>query len=255
MFTQFNAIRSLFEAIPAPVEFLIGARPFPLIPLEFSSQIEKGEYKLNKISAVYFSIRNLSDQSLKDIRIKIPSKSLYEPRIFPDANGEFLEYAYNGDKREIVFKILDPRASIQGFLYPHCDEGEGFNDKLVQCIISDRKVSKTQRELAFLKRNPKFAVSIISIMISCLALALFSGFKILSPFGMNDNSDLLSKAHARIGRACVLEVVQVTMDLRNNLAKSFMPVEFIEFINSARSIEDLEMRDRIVICNDISQGR
>src|SRR4051794_28930772 len=92
--SELSGFIAAIKNVPTPIEFYVEPIIPTPIPSELRNLLGKNLEDFRKIRTILISLTNLSKSSLKDVRIKLPSKPEYNPYLRSSQNGEKIHYEW-----------------------------------------------------------------------------------------------------------------------------------------------------------------
>jgi len=127
--------------------------PYPIFysyipprPQVFPQEIGYKMDEKSDLCSSWISIENLSDRVLKDIRIKMPTKLLYDPIVEAD------KWEFNGATSEIKITAIDPQEIAYIVVFPCRDQIRKFIRPKV--IIGDQLLNNSMQKYGYIRKHP-----------------------------------------------------------------------------------------------------
>lgn len=246
MLKDIISIFGLIKGAPPPVDiYALPPLPSPL-PVELREKLGEKDDPYCGLHPIHIGIENLSNVVLKQIRVKLPAPSNYQPIVENRDSQRPIEWKNLSERAEIHIESLDPSDSAHIVVFPSEAKAKDFGKP--EILIDGKRISSLQEQLGFLKKEP-FLVFTMLLFLVVICGAIFSMAFAFYP-NMIPNSDraLIEQATERLSGGCSFKSQKVIGSTRNEILSSPLPQQILLQANNATSIDDLLKRDKIVLC-------
>jgi hypothetical protein len=231
------------KELPTPIYyFFIPPRP-QLFPKEITVKLD-GE---PDVWTSWIGIENMSDRVLKDIRIKIPVKLLYDPVVY--ARQWEIDHITN----EIDISTIDPKETAYITIFTHSKQAKKFTKPKV--IIGDQLLTSFTQRYGYMRKHllrPTWGLGATVAMV--VAMMIFTGYFVHYTNQESEkarvNNATVMKALRPLGQGCPMTVLRGDDINVKNILNSGISVDIILQINRVSSMNELLQKDEVIACSN-----
>lgn len=222
----------------------VPALTYPL-PREYREKL--GE-DVSRLRMQFMGLQNFSPVG-RSIRIKLQEPTLHTPVVTGSRLGIAPEWEFNQEQQEILVKRLDPMEAVYVTLYPDASQDRDVKSPTV--FVDGALLSKPMRWHGEVRKYPGMTL----LPLATVAMLAFSGFQFMRMEQKFAETDQIHQAFASGfgGRAKVCGSYMVhpkehPVNWSQELSGSPFPLGEILQINGAKSLEELQTKDSVVLC-------
>lgn len=201
------------------------------------------------------TVENISRRTLDLVRIKLNCRLVADPEVTV-GNKNYSDWEFDGSKGELTIRNIDPKTLLHVNVF--CPADDRQCDIAPEILVDGVLHGKVQNFIAIFINllKGKLGVPLAAVVAISFASIGFAYTRVIEPCALrNSDACQVEQAASRISSYCRLKVEHVTTGTRLKIESTGFPVDMTLFVNKARSMDELLIQDKIVICAPIIEAR
>ena len=242
MISEFLELLGLKEKLPAPIGYNI-SEP---IWFPFPDEINQNE-NIDNFAIVLFSINNLSDKELDNVRILYDGEFSYLPKIRFRRRNVDVDYEIDTLKKEFIINSIPPKEDL--FIDIFIKENESI--KIEEVLIDKKRINQYMQKYSEIKKYPLISLFYIISFISIIG----TGYLVYTVKNALKEKEVLDKVveeYRKDWKSYTLYIFDNKIENEKLLSREFNKLDEYEQnevlkLNKVTNYEKLKAKDEIYL--------